>query len=153
MSGVKFTRQMTVGEFDKLFPDENACKAYLVARRWPDGVRCPRCGNEKVWELKARPFHWLCRNCSDQGYRFSVLVGTVMQNTNIPVRTWFRVIYLMLTSKKGISALQLHRMMGFGSYETALYLCNRVRAGLLATAAPKMSGLFRLLYRNSNSAT
>ena len=141
MSTVRFTRQMTVDQFDKLFPDENACKAYLVARRWPDGVRCPRCGNEKVWELKARPFHWLCRNCSDQGYRFSVLVGTVMQNTNIPVRTWFKAIYFMLVSEKGISALQLHLMLGFGSYETALYLCNRIRAGLLDPNFGKLMGI------------
>src|SRR5215469_181216 len=131
-SVAKFTRQMTVGQFEELFPDDDACKKYLVSRRWPDGiVHCPRCNNDKVWTLSARPFHWLCRNCSDQGYRFSVTVGTCFENSNVGLRTWFRVIHLMLTSKKGIAALQVHRMMGFGSYQTAHYMCHRIRAGLV----------------------
>jgi transposase-like protein len=124
----QFTKQMTVGEFEALFPDDDACKAYLVRRRWPEGVRCPRCGNSKVYELPHRPFHWQCQNCSVRGYRFSVLVGTIFENTNIALRTWFKVIYLMLTSKKGISALQVQRMTGFGSYHTAHYMCHRIRA-------------------------
>lgn len=137
----KFTRQMTVSEFEALFPDEDACRAYLVRRRWPEGPRCPRCGNEKLAELKARPFHWQCKACAPNGYRFSVLVGTIFENTNVPLRTWFRVIYLMLTSKKGISALQVHRMMGFGSYQTAHYLCHRVRAGLVDPEFRKLMGI------------
>ena len=137
----KFTRQMTVGEFDKLFPDEDACKAYLIRRRWPEGVRCPRCGNDKLAELKTRPFHWQCKACAPSGYRFSVLVGTVFENTNVSLHIWFRVIYLMLTSKKGISALQVHRMMGFGSYQTAHYLCHRVRAGLADPEFRKLVGI------------
>jgi len=142
MSGQpKFTRQMTEAEFGELFPDDDACKAYLVARRWPAGVRCPRCGNERLSELKARPFHWQCHKCLPRGYRFSVLVGTIFENTNVPLRTWFRVIYLMLTSKKGISALQIHRMMGFGSYQTAHYMCNRIRAGLIDPEFRKLMGI------------
>ena len=135
----KFTQQMTVAQFDKLFPDDAACEAYLVARRWHSGVKCPRCGNEKVWKLTARPFSWLCRNCSPAGYRFSVLVGTIFQNTNIPMRTWFEVIYLMLTSKKGIAVLQLvHRMFAFGSYSTAHYM---FRAGLADPDFRKLMGI------------
>lgn len=141
MGAVKFTRQMTEAQFEELFPDDDACKAYLVRRRWPEGVRCPRCGNEKVWELPSRPFHWLCRNCSEQGYRFSVLVGTVFENTNVGMRIWFKVTFLMLTSKKGISALQVHRMMGFGSYKTAHYLCMRIRAGLVDPEFRKLMGI------------
>jgi transposase-like protein len=142
MGQVKFTKQMTVGEFDSLFPDDNACKAYLVARRWPTGVVCPRCNsNERIYELKARPFHWQCRKCSDQGYRFSVLVGTVFENTNVPMRQWFKVIYLMLTSKKGIAALQVHRVMGFGSYQTAHYMCHRIRAALIDPDFRKLMGI------------
>ena len=128
MAGPKFTNQMTVAQFDRLFPTDDACKSYLVARRWPHGVRCPRCGSGNLTELTKRPFHWQCRQCSPLGYRFSVLVGTIFENTNIPMRTWFKVIYLMLTSKKGIAALQMHRMFGFGSYSTAHYMCHRIRA-------------------------
>jgi transposase-like protein len=140
--GIKFTPQMTVPQFERLFPSDDACKQYLSARRWPDGVvRCPRCGNEKVYELKSRPFNWQCQNCDRRGYRFSVLVGTIFENTNIKLKTWFKVIYLMLTSKKGISALQVHRMMGFGSYRTAHYMCHRVRAGLVDPDFRKLMGI------------
>jgi transposase-like protein/IS1 family transposase len=144
MGNPTFTRQMTVAEWEALFPDDDACKAYLVRRRWPDGVvKCPRCGNEKVWTLKARPFHWECPACGSgrSGYRFSVLVDTVFENTNIGLRQWFKVIYLMLTSKKGISSLQIQRMMGFGSYSTALYLTHRVRAALADRAFRQLLGI------------
>jgi hypothetical protein len=142
MSNPRFTRQMTDAEFEALFPTDDACKSYLARRRWPDGaVKCARCGNDKVWTLKARPFHWLCRNCSEQGYRFSVTVGTIFENSNVGLRQWFKVIYLMLVSKKGISALQIHRMMGFGSYETAHYMCMRVRAGLVDPEFRKLMGI------------
>ena len=129
MAVAKKIGQMTVSQWEKAFPDDDACKAYLTRSRWPEGVSCPRCGNDKVYEL-AKPFHWQCQNCTVKGYRFSVLVGSVFENTNYPLRQWFKVIYLMLVSKKSMAALQIHRMMGFGSYKTAHYMCMRVRAGL-----------------------
>jgi transposase-like protein len=122
--------QLTVEQFDTMFPDEDACRAYLAAHRWPEGVKCPRCGNGEVAIITARDHHWQCRKCSPDGYRFSVLVGTVFENTNKPLKSWFRVIHLMLTSKKGMSALQIYRYMGFGSYKTAWYMCHRIRVGL-----------------------
>jgi transposase-like protein len=125
----------TFADFDRLFPDETACKLYLTMRRWPDGVICPKCGNTKVYALKTRPFNWVCKSeaClkrSKTGYRFSLYVGTIFENTNYPLRQWFRVLYLMLSSKKGMSALQIHRMIGSGSYRTAWYIAHRLRAGL-----------------------
>jgi transposase-like protein len=139
--GIKFTAQMTVPQFEKLFPTDAACKQYLTARRWPTAVCCPRCGNEKVYALPSRPFNWLCKSCDKRGYRFSVLVRTIFENTNKPLNVWFKVVYLMLTSKKGISSLQIHRMMGFGSYATALYMCHRVRAGLVDPDFRKLMGI------------
>lgn len=133
--------QMTIADFERMFPDEDACKAYLTGQRWPDGVSCPRCGHGNVYELPSRDFHWQCHNCGDQGYRFSVLVGTIFENTNKALRDWFRVIHLMLTSKKGISALQVMRYMGFGSYKTAWYMCHRVRAGLQDREFRKLVGI------------
>src|SRR5215216_2472138 len=121
---------MTI-QFEAAFPHEEACKAYLVARRWPDGVHCPRCGNPKVYDLKSRQWHWQCQACSPTGYRFSHIAGTIFENTNKPLREWFRVVHLMLTSKKGISALQIQRMMGFGSYGTAHSMCHKIRAALV----------------------
>ena len=126
----KFVKQMTLGEFDEMFPDENACKEYLVSRRWPNGVRCPRCSTDKVGKLNWKPFHWVCKWCGDTPYRFSLYVGTVFENTNYPLRNWFKILYFMLTSKKGMSALQIHRMIGSGSYKTAFYICHRLRAGM-----------------------
>src|SRR3990170_7103959 len=111
--------QLTVKQFEAMFPDEDACKAYLKARRWPDGVHCPRCGNPHVYELHSRPWHWQCEQCSKDGYRFSVIAGTIFDNTNKPLLDWFQVTHLMLAGKKGTSALQIQRMLGFGSYETA----------------------------------
>jgi transposase-like protein len=124
-----------------MFPHEDACKAYLVAHRWPDGVACPRCGNVNV-HPHARAFHWQCTACAEAGgYRFSVLVGTVFENTNIDLLRWFKVIHLMLTSKKGISALQVMRYMGFGSYKTAWYMCHRIRAAMVERDFQKLMGI------------
>ncbi|MGO9847722.1 MAG: IS1595 family transposase [Methylocella sp.] len=142
MARVKAVTQLTIKQFEILFPTEEACKTYLVARRWPEGVHCPRCGNVDVYPVTNRPFHWQCSKCATAGgYRFSVLVGTIFENTNKPLRDWFRVIHMMLTSKKGVSALQVKRVMGFGSYETALYMCNRIRAGLSEHRPDKLGGI------------
>jgi transposase-like protein len=124
--------QMTIRQFEVQFPDETACRDYLMVNRWPEGVKCPRCGNENVHEYAGKEHHWNCYQCSADGvgYRFSVLVGTIFENTNKPLRDWFRVMHMMLTSKKGISALQVYRVMGFGSYNTALLMCNKIRAAL-----------------------
>ena len=121
-------------------------QGFSCKKRWPDGiVKCPRCG-EKAYTLKARPFHYLCKSGKESvnketgevltcnkpnGYRFSVITGTVFENTNYPLREWFTVIFLMFSSKKGMSALQIHRMIGSGSYETAWYMCTRIRSAML----------------------
>ena len=127
----KRIHQMTIGQFEATFPDEDACCAYLVGNRWPEGVKCPRCGHDVVHPVSTQPWHWQCYQCAPgAGYRFSHLVGTIFENTNKSLRDWFRVIHLMLTSKKGMSALQIMRYMDFGSYKTAWYMCHRIRAAL-----------------------
>ncbi len=133
--------QMTVAQFEAAFPNEDACDAYLVARRWPDGVVCPRCTSKRPYPLKTMKFKWECPDCSDSGYRFSNIAGTIFENTNVNLRQWFRVIHLMLTSKKGISARQIHRYMGFGSYKTAWYMCHRIRTALVEHAIDKLGGV------------
>lgn len=143
----KAVPQMTVAQFEKMFPDEEACRAYLQARRWPEGVRCPRCaavGNEgktRVFPVNTMPFKWQCYECAPgSGYRFSVIAGTIFENTNKPLRDWFRVTHLMLAGKKGTSALQIQRLMGFGSYETAHSMCHKIRAALIEPEA-KLGGI------------
>jgi transposase-like protein len=129
----RFVRQMTLADFDRLFPDEQSCWTYLLLHRWPAGPLCPRCQNDHVYESTARPWHWQCKKCGKNNrspYRFSLKTGTIFEETKMPLRTWFKVLYLMLTSKKGISALQIHRMIGTRTYESAFYICHRLRAGM-----------------------
>lgn len=141
MATKKPIHQMTVGQWEKAFPTEDACAAYLVGRRWPEGVACPRCGNKAVYDLPSRKWHWQCEKCASDGYRFSHIAGTIFENTNKPLRDWFRVIHLMLTSKKGMSALQIMRYMGFGSYKTAWYMCHRIRLALIDRDFQKLIGI------------
>ncbi|HEX3936093.1 MAG TPA: IS1595 family transposase [Xanthobacteraceae bacterium] len=129
-----------------MFPvgDEDAPKAYLKARRWPEGVRCPRCGNPAVYDLPSRKWHWQCTKCApggSTGYRFSVIAGTIFENTNKPLRDWFKVAHLMLTSKKGMSARQLYRYMGFGSVKTAWLMAHKIRLALVERDMDKLGGI------------
>ena len=107
------------------FPCDDRCREYLEALRWPNGVCCTRCGDTDVAEIKGRD-RWDCHGC---GYHFSVTSGTIMHDSHLPLRKWFAAIYLMVESKKGMSALQLKRTLGV-AYKTAWYLCHRVREAL-----------------------
>ena len=91
--------------------------------------------------MKTRKWHWQCEKCAADGYRFSHIVGTIFENTNKPLKDWFRVIHLMLTSKKGMSALQIYRFLGFGSYKTAWSMCHRVRVALANEDFEKLAGI------------
>jgi transposase-like protein len=128
--------RLTMAAMERTYATEEACKALLRDLRWPDGKPvCPRCGDAKKVYKTADAFRWKCKACNPNGYRFSVLTGTVFENTNVPLRTWFKVAFLMVSSKKGISALQVHRMIdpvrgSKGSYKTAWYMCHRVRAAM-----------------------
>jgi transposase-like protein len=139
----KSLQQMSMKQWEVAFPNEDACDAYLVAHRWPSGqVKCPRCGSERVYPLKNLKWHWECPECRVGGaYRFSDISGTIFENTNKDLRDWFRVIHLMLTGKKGISALQVQRQLGFGSYRTAWYMRHRIRAGLANEDFRKLMGI------------
>ena len=146
--------KMTQKQLEAKFPTEDACYAEVVQMRWPDGPRCPRCQSEKVHKL-SRAWRWQCKRCSKNGYRFSPLVGTIFENTNVPLRTWFTVIYLMCQSKKGMSALQIQRLIGKqqlkkgkpdgeGSYKTAWYMCHRIRAAMQGDQFPKLTGIVEI---------
>ncbi|MGA2409948.1 MAG: IS1595 family transposase [Candidatus Binataceae bacterium] len=130
------------------YSSEDACKELLRDMRWPDGVACPRCGKTTgVCALKARPFHWACKNkdCGGRnGYRFSVITKTIFENTNYPLRTWFQVIYLISQSKKGVSALQIHRQSKSGDYRTAWFMCHRIRAAMKDDGFPQLMGVVEL---------
>jgi transposase-like protein len=117
------------------FGDEERCREYLEALRWPYKVACPRCQSVKTSRIYDRA-QFDCDSCR---YQFSVLAGTVFQDTKLPLPTWFAVTYLMCESKKGISASQLSRMIG-GSYKTSWYLCHRIRAAMREANPEPLSG-------------
>ncbi len=110
--------------FDRFNCDEK-CRKRLEELRWPNGVACTRCGDMSVARIKGRG-QWDCRGC---GYHFSVTSGTIMHDSHLSLRKWFAAIYLMCESKKGISALQVKRLLGTG-YQTAWYLCHRIREAM-----------------------
>ena len=101
------------------------CRDALEAIRWPSGVACLRCGDTDITEIASR-HQFRCAGCK---YRFTVTAGTIMHRSHLPIRTWFLAIYLMCQSKKGMSAHQLHRMLGT-TYKTAWFLCHRIREAM-----------------------
>jgi transposase-like protein len=113
------------------FPDEDACRTYLQTLRWPDGVICPRCAEAaRISFITTRKkFH--CHTCR---YQFSVTAGTVFHNSHLALSKWFLAVHLMISSEKGVSANELHQILG-GSYKTSWYLEHRIRAALRAPTA------------------
>jgi transposase-like protein len=116
------------------FHDEDAARAHIEASRWPDGVvTCPHCGSLNVRRMggKTQAGMFLCNDCRD---KFTCRTGTVMERSHVPLHKWLLAIHLMASSKKGISAHQLMRNLGLGSYRTAWFLAHRIREAMGLTA-------------------
>jgi hypothetical protein len=128
-------------EFQRRFPDEPACAAYLAQLRWPDGFRCPACGHAKGWALAGKRFTWECAGCARQT---SVTAGTVMHASKLPLTVWFWAAYLMATHSNGIAALQLQAQLGLGSYKSAWLLCAKLRRAMVAPGRAPLAGLVEL---------
>ena len=111
------------------FTDEQAL-AYFESKRWPDGPCCVHCGSIDIYRLGGKSTRLGLFECRDCKKNFTVCVGTVMEDTHLPLRTWAKAFHLMATSKKGISALQLQRNLGLGSYKTAWHLAHRIRLAM-----------------------
>ena len=107
------------------YPDEASAERYFIAQRWPNGVRCTWCASADV-QRGTQPGRnrqlWRCGACDRQ---FSVTSGTVMESTQLPLRKWLFAFHLLGASKKGMSALQLSRMLGI-TYRAAWHLCHRM---------------------------
>lgn len=122
---------MSIDLTNQIFHDEEAARKYFESLHWPNGPVCPHCGvvNEAT-ELKGqstRPGLYKCRACEEQ---FSVTVGSVMESSHLPLHKWALAFRLMASSKKGVSAHQLMRTLGIGSYRTAWFLAHRVREAM-----------------------
>ena len=129
------TKDMNMMKLIELFPDESACREVLEEIRWPDGLTCLRCGSMHIRRSYTRDQY----DCGSCGYQFSVISGTMLHDTHLPLRKWMVATYLIVESKKGISANQIKRTIGV-SYKTAWYLCHRIRAAMTEVNAPKLGG-------------
>jgi len=126
----------TLCEVLRTFGTDESCRSYLEALRWPDRVMCPRCDSPKISRVYDRKVF----DCDSCRYQFSVLAGTVLQDTKLPLPSWFATTYLMCESRKGISANQIKRMIG-GSYKTSWYLCHRIRAAMKEAQQEPLDGI------------
>jgi transposase-like protein len=119
------------------YGNDEKCRDRLEALKWPEGVRCPRCGSNKISHIKKRGQY----DCDACRYQFSVTAGTIFHDSHLPLWKWFLAVYLMAESKKGISANQLKRSLKV-SYKTAWYLCHRIRKAMEESARiPKLNGI------------
>ncbi len=130
----------TALEFERRFPNEEACAHYFTELRWNGKPRCAKCDSERVWHLSGRPLF----ECGDCGHQTSLTSGTLLHGTRKPLRMWFRAILEMTIRKNGISAKDLQRIMGFGSYETAWVWLHKLRAALVRENREPMGKVVQL---------
>lgn len=115
-----------------IFQNADAAREHLEAQRWPNGPQCPHCGNAdetRITSMKGkahRPGLYNCMECREQ---FTVTVGTVFERSKIALNKWLLATFLMASSKKGMSAHQLHRMLGV-TYKTAWFMAHRIREAM-----------------------
>ena len=114
-----------------IFHDEDKARAYFEAQRWPDGVTCPFCHEKHgVGDLNSEAHGPGWYHCNDCRKMFTVRVGGVMERSHIPLAKWALVFHMMAASKKGVSAKQVQRQLGFKSYKTAWFMCHRIREAM-----------------------
>jgi transposase-like protein len=125
---------------DPVFHDEEAARLYLQEVRWPDGVYCPFCGTlDGIRPLggdSMGPGWFYCEACKD---KFTVRVGSIFERSHIPLHKWLLAFRLMASSKKGVSAHQLHRTLGI-TYKSAWFLAHRIREAMVPTDPPTLGG-------------
>jgi transposase-like protein len=111
-----------------MFHDEAKALAHLEASRWPNGATCPHCGSDRVRKMegKTQAGMFLCNDCRD---KFTVRTGSVMERSHVPLHKWLLATHIMAASKKGMSAMQMSRMIGV-TYKTAWFLCHRIREAM-----------------------
>lgn len=122
------------------FKSEDAARAHLERVRWPNGPVCPHCGvvdnAHRIEGKSARPGLWFCAACRKQ---FTVTVGTLFERSKVPLHKWLLAVHLLCSSKKGISAHQLHRMLGV-TYKTAWFMAHRIREAMRPVGTPERMG-------------
>jgi len=130
---------MTLLDVTQIFSSDEQCRELLKRLRWPEGVRCPRCQADAIKLATAKEL-FFCQSCV---YQFSVLAGTIFNDSHLPLPIWFMAVLLLCEAKKGMSAHQLKRTiwgLHKGSYKTAWYLCHRIRAAMKQVEQPMLDG-------------
>ena len=125
-------------EFQRLFPDDAACAAYLEKARWCDGFVCAHCqATAEPFRFADRPGVLRCRKCRrDTG----LTAGTVMERTHTPLSVWFWAAYLVASQTPGMSATQFQRQIGLSRYETAFQILHKLRAGMVRPDQDRIGG-------------
>jgi transposase-like protein len=126
----------TLLELERRFSTEQACREYLFDLRWPDGFRCPRCEAGKSWALQSGRVQ--CAGC---GYQVSMTAGTVFQDTRTTLTEWFRAMWWLTSQKNGVSAVALHRVLGWGSYQTAWTCLHKLRRAMIRPGRERLAGV------------
>jgi transposase-like protein len=127
--------KMNLSVLNTAFDTDTECRSALEELRWPNGVRCLRCGSDKISRITTRK-QFDCDACR---YRFSVTTGTIFHDSHLPLPKWFLAILLMCEAKKGISANQMKRTLGV-AHKTAWYLCHRIREAMKETNPEPLTG-------------
>ncbi len=139
---------MTADLTNPIFTNEDAARKHFEALRWPDGPICPHCGVVgEATELQASLRVPVSTSAAPVRRPFTATMGTLYERSHIPLHKWLLATHLLCASKKGISAHQLWRMLGFGSYRTAWFMAHRIREGMasLAGKAARLVEKVRLL--------
>ena len=114
---------------------DQQCRDYLFAARWPEGFRCVACGHDDAYALKTK----IVYECVACGKQHSLLAGTIFEQTKTGLSRWFLAIYLVTSSKRGISAMELKRQMGFASYGTAWTWLHKIRKAMVRPGRKPLS--------------
>ena len=124
-----------LSELEDSFSTEENCRAYLARLRWPEGFRCPRCGEGKSW-----PVRGMLLECAGCGCQTSVTAGTIFQDTRTPLAVWFRAMWWVTTQRNGASALGLQRVLGLKKYETAWTWLHKLRRAMVRPGRDLLTG-------------
>jgi len=130
-----------------IFNDETKAREWLEARVWPEGPTCPHCGNADKAKIKAlegkahRPGLYQCAECREQ---FTVTVKTVFERSKIPLTKWLAALFLMTATKKGVSAHQVHRMLGV-SYKSTWFMMHRLREAMRQGGLEPLGGAGKIV--------
>src|SRR5216684_2834495 len=137
MTGQLMARARSLTEFQRSFPDEASCAAFLFERRWPGGFVCPVCGHGGAAALKSRAYTY---ECSDCGRQTSITAGTALHRAKLPLTVWFWAAHLMSTHSNGMSARQLEDQLGL-TYKTAWLLTQKLRRSMVDPDREALEGV------------